>query len=274
MRGSIAAEWLKLRKRPAVWLIAGVWLILDIVFGYVLPYLGYLGAVQDGPGASRGLATVLPENLVASATQGLPMFAGALAMILGVLVTGSEYGWSTVKTMFTQRPRRLGVLGAKAVVLAGMLAGILVTSFLVDAGASAVIAGIESQPLVWPGVGELAGGAGAAWLIVAMWCAAGMFLGVLVRGTALAIGLGLVWALAVENLLRGFASMLDVIDVAQRWLPGTNAGSMAAALSDLPSSAPGVTSVVSGTHAALVLGAYVVAFIVAAAALTRRRDVT
>lgn len=253
MRGSVAAEWLKLRKRPATWLIAGLWLILNIVFGYLLPYLGYLGAVDSGPGGSRQLAAVLPENLVATATQGLPLFAGALAMILGVLGTGSEYGWSTVKTMLTQRPRRLGVLGAKAAVLAVVLAGVVIASFAVDAGTSSIIASLESQPVRWPAADELLRGLGAAWLIVAMWCAAGMFLGVVVRGTAVAIGLGLVWALAVENLLRGFAPVLDVVDVAQRWQPGTNAGSLAAALSDLPSGAPGVTDVVSGTHAVLVL---------------------
>src|SRR5262247_98511 len=43
-----------------------------------------------------------------------------------------------------------------------------------------------------------------------------------------AIGLGLVWTPAAGNLVRGFASLL-AIEVLQRWLPGTNAGSAAAA---------------------------------------------
>lgn len=35
-----------------------------------------------------------------------------------------------------------------------------------------------------------------------MWCLFGIALGTLIRGSALAIGLGLVWALVVENLMR------------------------------------------------------------------------
>ena len=61
-----------------------------------------------------------------------------------------------------------------------------------------------------------------------MWGWAGVFRGLLVRGTSLAIGLVLVWTLPAANLVRGFASLLAT-EVLQRWLPGTNAGSVAAA---------------------------------------------
>jgi hypothetical protein len=61
-------------------------------------------------------------------------------------------------------------------------------------------------------------------------------------------------------------------------MPGTNAGSLAAAIGvpvqGAPFGTPGVTAVVTGTHAALVLVAYVAAFAVCATLLLQRRDIT
>ena len=41
MLGSYRAEMLKLRKRSAVWVLFGAGLLLSLIFGYLLPYLGY-----------------------------------------------------------------------------------------------------------------------------------------------------------------------------------------------------------------------------------------
>lgn len=90
----------------------------------------------------------------------------------------------------------------------------------------------------------------------------------------MAIGLGLVWAMAVENLVRGTAMLLDVVDTLQRGLPGVNAGSLVAALGDGPNGTPGVAAVVGPGQASAVLAAYLVAFAVLTALLVARRDVT
>jgi ABC-2 type transport system permease protein len=284
MRASFAAELLKVGRRHAMWLVAVVWLVLSLVFGYLFPYLSYRGA-PTGPAAGAGaasaeqvLAEALPANLVPTAIQGFPVFAGALALLLGVLSAGSEYGWGTWKTILAQGPGRLAVLAGKLGALGLVLLLVVLATFAVAAPASWLVAWVESQPLRWPPLAELAQGLAAGWLVVAMWGWAGMFLGILVRGTSLAIGLGLVWTLAVENLARGFASLLAAIDTLQRWLPGTNAGSLAAAVGvpvqGAPGGTPGVTATVDGTRATLVLAAYLVAFTAAAAVLLQRRDVT
>ena len=284
MRASFAAELLKVGRRPAMWLIAAVWLVLSLVFGYLFPYLSYRGA-PTGPAAGAGaasaeqiLAEALPANLVPTAIQGFPVFAGALALLLGVLSAGSEYGWGTWKTILAQGPGRLAVLAGKLGTLGLVLLLVVLATFAVAAPASWLVAWVESQPLRWPPLAELAQGLAAGWLVVAMWGWAGMFLGILVRGTSLAIGLGLVWTLAVENLVRGFASLLAAIDTLQRWLPGTNAGSLAAAVGvpvqGAPGGTPGVTATVDGTRATLVLATYLVAFTAVAAVLLQRRDVT
>jgi ABC-2 type transport system permease protein len=284
MRASLTAELLKVGKRPATWLIAVAWLVLSLLFGYLFPYLSYRGA-PTGPAAGAGeasaeevLAEALPANLVPTAIQGFPVFAGALALLLGALSAGSEYGWGTWKTILAQGPGRLAVLAGKLAALGLVLGLVVLATFVVAASASWLVAAVESQPLRWPPLAELAQGLAAGWLVVGMWGWAGMFLGILVRGTSLAIGLGLVWTLAVENLVRGFASLLAAIEVLQRFMPGTNAGSVAAAVGVPVQGAPGgtlgVTTTVDGTRATLVLAAYLVAFTAAAAVLLQRRDVT
>jgi len=81
----------------------------------------------------------------------------------------------------------------------------------------------------------------------------------------------------VENLLRIFGSIVDLVEVVQRFMPGTNAGALAAALGvpvqGQPGGTPGVTDVVGGRSAALVLVAYLAMFVAASAVLVRRRDV-
>lgn len=279
MIASLRAEFMKLAKRPAIWLIVSVWLLLGLSFGYLFPYFSSRGTPAgpnpDGQVGQQGLAGALPAELVSTSIQATPMFAGALALLIGVLVTGSEYGWDTVKVLLTHGPRRLSVLSGKMLALIVLMLAIVLLSFGVNAVASLVVATISDSPVSWPAFGELAAGAGAGWLVVGMWSLGGAFLGILLRGTALAIGIGLVWALAVENLLRMFASVVDAVDVALRYLPATNAGSLVSALSSdrRGTVAPGVTDAVGGTHAALVLGAYALVFIAIAATVQHRRDV-
>jgi ABC-2 type transport system permease protein len=135
----------------------------------------------------------------------------------------------------------------------------------------------EGRPAHWPSVVDLGRGIGAGWLILGMWSVFGVVLGLLFRSTALAVGLGLVWALAVENLIRGFAGLLGFLDALQQGLPGVNAGSLVASLGaatlDQPGGTPGVTAVVSGPQAVAVLIAYVVVLVLIAGLTLQRQDV-
>jgi ABC-2 type transport system permease protein len=280
VRASLRAELLKLRKRPAMWILGGVLLLLAQVFGYLLPYVAYRTGASGfaaGEPASRLIADVLPHSLVPNTLGGFPMFAGAIAIVIGAIAAGSEYGWRTLKSILTARPRRLSVLGGKLLALA-TVALVLVTSvFAVNAGWSAVIAAVEGKPLDWPSLGELARGIGAGWLILVMWSLFGAALGIVFQGTSLAIGLGLVWALVVENLVRGFAAVLGFLDAMQKWLPGIDAGSLVASLGattqDRPGGTPGVTTAVTGARGVTMLVAYLIALAVVASVTLVRQDV-
>ncbi len=282
MNGSYRAELLKLLRWPAMWILAALLLVLSQVFGYLIPYVGYRSGGGSGFAAGQTpaqlLADLLPGRLVPNTLGGFPMFAGAIALIIGGLTAGGEYGWGTLKTILVQRPRRLTVLAGKLLAVQTVILAVVLTAFAMDGLWSWVIAATEGRAADWPSVLDLGRGVGAGWLILGMWSLLGAFLGVLFRSTSLAVGLGLVWALAIENLVRGFANLLGFLDAFQRGLPGVNAGSLVASLGaatlDQPGGTPGVTAVVSGAQALLVLCAYVVVLAVVAGVVLRRQDVT
>lgn len=282
MGGSYRAEMLKLARWPAMWILGAVLLVLAQVFGYLIPYVGYRSGggsgFAAGQTAAQLLADVLPGRLVPNTLGGFPVFAGAIALTIGALVAGSEYGWGTLKTILTQRPARASVLAGKLLAIATAILALVLAVFALNALWSWVIAATEGRPADWPAVLELGRGIGAGWLVLGTWSLVGAALGTLFRSTALAVGLGLVWALAVENLVRGFASLVGLLDVLQKGLPGTNAGSLVASLGaptlDQPGGTPGVSDVVGGPQAAAVLMAYVVALVVIAGLALRRQDVT
>jgi ABC-2 type transport system permease protein len=281
MRGSYRAELLKLRKWPAMWILAAVLLVLSQVFGYLIPYVAYRSGGGSGFAAGETpaqlLADILPGRLVPNTLGGFPIFAGAIALIIGALVAASEYGWGTLKTILAQRPRRRSLLAGKLLSMATAILVLVLTVFAVNALWSWVIAATEGMPADWPSLLDLGRGIGAGWLILGMWSLVGALLGILFRSTSLAVGLGLVWALAVENLVRGFAGVLGFLDAFQRGLPGVNAGSLVAALGaatlDQPGGTPGVTAVMSGPQAVVVLGAYVAVLALVAVVALQRQDV-
>jgi len=281
MGGSYRAEMLKLVRWPAMWILGAVLLGLAQVFGYVIPYVAFRSGGGSGFAAGETpaqlLADLLPGRIVPNILGGFPMFAGAIAVIIGALVAGSEYGWGTLKTILTQRPRRLSVLGGKLLAISTITLALVLVVFALGAVSSWVIATTQGEQADWPSVLDLVRGVGAGWLILVTWSLFGGLLGTLFRSTSLAVGLGLVWALVVENLIRGFAGLVGFIDAFQKGLPGVNAGSLVASLGaatvDQPGGTPGVTAVVSGAQAVAVLAVYVVALVGIAAFALRRQDV-
>jgi ABC-type transport system involved in multi-copper enzyme maturation permease subunit len=278
--GSFSAEVLKLRKRPAIWVLVGVVLLLTQVFGYILPYSSYATGGENnqtqGVDPQQVLAGVLPGELVPSSLGGYPIFAGALALVLGALVAGSDYGWGTMQTALTQRPTRLALYGGKLLALAAVALTVVLATFAVNAVVAGAIAAAESKPLDFPSAAALVRGIGSGWLIIGMWSGFGALLGFAFRSVALPIGLGVVWVLGVENLISGVAdSLLTALRPLRDLLPGVNAGSLVWSLGPgTGEAAPGVVDAVSGTRATVALAVYVAIFAAAGAYLLRRRDVT
>lgn len=114
------------------------------------------------------------------------------------------------------------------------LAGIVAAMVVVTAGLCTVVsvslATIETQPLTMPSAGALLLSAGAAYLVFMMWGTIGFALGTYARSAALSVGLGLVWTVVVENLLRGVGSALQLVEDVTAFLSGTAAGSLVGAV--------------------------------------------
>jgi ABC-2 type transport system permease protein len=217
----VTADLLRLRKWPAAWIMLGVWLLLNSLFSYLFPYLSYRsgggGFSTQGAGRADLLASMLPAQVPVALVSGTPMFGGAILLILGALTAGSGYAWGTWKTVLIQgRTRPQVARGLFLALLVGMVFFVLLT-LVVDLALSLVVASAEGQALTLPGCTALVEAFGATLLISALWTAGGVFIGLLARGPALAVGLGVVWALAVENLLRGVAGLLGRGHVADRF---------------------------------------------------------
>jgi ABC-type transport system involved in multi-copper enzyme maturation permease subunit len=274
------AELAKLARRPACWVLLAAAVVLSQVFGYLIPYLGYRtgsgGPSTEGQTAQQLLASTLPEQVVTNTTAAFPVFSGALALVLGALVTGSEFTGGTFKTLLTQGPRRAVVLGGQVVALVVATGFGVVALFATCAASSAGIAAIEGQALDWPSLGSVASGLGSGWLVVTMWAVLGAALGLVLRSVALPIGLGVVWILGIENLVSAVAaSSLTALQPLRDVLPGVSSGSLMTAV--LPAQAgslpPGVRSVVSGERGLLTVTVYAVVSALLMLAVARRRDV-
>jgi ABC-2 type transport system permease protein len=281
MLGSYRAEMLKLRKRSAVWVLFGAGLVLSLIFGYLLPYLGYVTG-DDNPqtaGVPRAevLRGLLPESVMDNSIGGFPVFAGALALVLGAIVVGGEYTWGTLKTILTQRPGRGTILGSQLLALLTMLAAWVLGIFVACSLCSVGIAAAEGAGLSWPGPVDLLQGLAGGWLVLSMWCLAGAVLAAAFRGVALPIGLGVVWVLGVEALLSGVvSSLLPELEVLSDAMPGANAGALVFAVTGMAAAdaPPGVRDAVGGTRALITLLGYALFFAILALHSTRRRDVT
>lgn len=288
MGASFAAELLKLRKRPATWVLALVWVAVVVLFGYLLTYSFVANPpepAEDVPPEVQAqeraineaqLEALLPENLLENLFgSGIFGVGAAVVLILGALTAGSEYGWGTLKTVLSQRPGRLAVLSGKLLAL-GVFIVVFVALGLAAGGASSlVVARLEEAAVAWPTLGEALRGVGIGSLVFAVWGTFGFGLAVLFRGTPLAIGLGLAWALAVENTIAALPIESDAFESFRRFTLGENtSGATSYFGSPFPEEFGLPEPLVEPERAAITLAAYTAAFVVLAALFFWRRDVT
>jgi ABC-type transport system involved in multi-copper enzyme maturation permease subunit len=221
------------------------------------------------------LASIVPSGLADTLPQGMPMFGGAIMMVLGAIVAGNGYGWGTWKTAFTQGPSRSATVLGSMTALVVLVAGLVLVTLVTDGGMSLAVAAAESQSVTWPALSDLGQSVGGALLVMEMWALAGYFLGVVARGPAVSVGLGLVWALVIENLLRGVGTSLQAVAVFTHFLPGTAAGSLIGSIVGVggPDPTPGIIDAVSGGRALVTTVAWLVVLPLASLWLVNRRDV-
>lgn len=272
------AEWLKLRKRPAVWILWSALFLLVLLFGYVAMWAATAQAppeVTRGPEVAFLLERLSLASMPAYVASLVSVFGTAFGLILGALAVGSEYGWGTVKTMTTQQPGRVALAGGRALALLVVCVLLALMAFLGGAAGAGLVSLLQSTGTTPPAAADAATAFGVAVLIIALWCALGVCFATLFRGSGWAIGFGLLYAFALELLLgqvplRGRAGEL-LTDA----LINNNTAALVAWLSPGSLDALGGTTAldIAPATAVAVLTAYLGIALLVATAVSARRDI-
>ena len=272
MIGTIKAE-LRKSRRPAVFVSAGLLAAVTVLFYLANWYVAkHPGAT---PRESVSLLTLYPDQLVSNIIGASFPIGAAIAIVLGAIFAGSEYGWGTLKTILTQHPGRLTVWAGRVIVFAFLTALLTVVLFAFAAAMSVLVASVEGHAITWPAFTDFAKGFGAIWLILTVNGTIGIALGTLIRQPAAALGIGLTYILAVEIIAVRFIHLINggVYDWVTNNFVNQNATALAQSFHSA-ALAPAPAPVVSAAHAVAVLLAYGVALLIVSAGLVRLRDVT
>ena len=271
------AELLKLRKRPGVWILLATMAGTVLVFGYVLFYLLVTQlpeAELQGLDPSAVLDSLRPSELPVQVLGMVSGLGGAIGLILGGLAVGSEYGWRTTKTMVTQGPRRLPLMLGRMLAVLMVCLVLALLAFVGGAAGAALVSLLEPGDATLPEAADLLSAFGVAALTISVWCAVGSCLATLFRSTAWAIGLGLLYSLAIEAIIGILPLAGDIGDVVSRALIGNNVAALVAAAAPQSAATFGGPAIdIDAGQAVAVLLTYLVAAIAIATAVFVRRDI-
>lgn len=247
----IRSEWIKLRSVRST--VVTLVLVAAAVAG-----AGVLVSML-GSGAAMGA-----ENGAVADAAGNSLFGTMIAQlvlgVLGALVFTSEYSTGMIRATFSAVPKRLPVLWAKVLVLgattfATMVAAVAVAFFVGQALYGGAGAGAS---LFDPGVARAILGAAVFPTAIAVM---GVALGVLMRHTAMTVGILVGFLFVVPVLLEGLGGIwADVV----AYLPGEAGQATITLVSDA-----GQLSPLAGFG---VLALWVGGLLVAAAIVLQRRD--
>jgi len=275
MIATIKAEWRKSRLRPGFLIGAGVIAGITILVYAANWYLAlHPLATRGGERPIVSLATLYPDQFVNNVMGAAFPIGAAVAIVLGALFAGSEYGWGTVKTMFTQRPGRLTVWGGRLFVFGIWMLILTLVLFGFGVANSVVVALFQGHAITGPAAIDLAKGISAIWLVFMVNGSIGLALGVLIRQPAAALGIGLTYVLAVEIIAVRIINLINngqFKNVTEQFV-NQNATALTQSFT---SPAFGTTApAISADHAVLVLAAWGIGLTIVAAGLLRLRDVT
>ena len=247
MRSLVSAELLKLRSTRTAWIPLAVALGIAVI-----------AVVANTSGGDTHLApAALPGLLRASGGQ---LVDGAV-LLAWIVLSAGEFRHRTSVTTFLGEPNRLRIVSAKliAAALTGAAVGLLAEAL----GAATASAALSAHhvPLDWSQPGVL-GAVLAVPMLAALFGILGVGLGLLLRHTAAAVGLALMWAFVVEGIIPALTREPGVV----RWLPE------AAANAVLHGASPAAAMLSAGLAFAVLAG-YAAVLAGAGAALTARREI-
>ena len=270
MIGSIAAEFRKLRQRPA--LLVSVLVVVGIIaLVYVVSYIQALNPTA-GQRAPVSLIELYPAAFVTNVIPIVPALIGAIAVVLGALAVGTEFQWNTIKTQLIQGPGRLTNLSGKFVMIGVWMALLTVTFYAAAATGSAGVAVLQHHSIAWPAASVIGQALGATWLIAFCYAMLGAGLAFALRQSAAALGVGLVYVVVIQTILVGVLN--SFFGGSYKWITKLFDSQNASSLTDsFLGTASAKAALVGPTQAVLVLLAYIAIFAMVSGILARRRDI-
>jgi len=204
VRSLIMAELLKLRTTRALWVASGV----SIVFAALIPLLAAAAPEQ------MSVAPLTPATL-ADLLRAPARLTGGAALLAALLATAGEFSHGTVLTTRLVEPRTGRVLAAKliACAAAGFALGVIVE---LVAGAAGVVGLLAHHVRVEPLSHGVARVALTVPVLVALHAVLGVTVGSLLRSTAAAVGITLIWVFVLEGILPVVIRRPETVN----WLPG------------------------------------------------------
>ncbi|WP_237280453.1 ABC transporter permease [Subtercola vilae] len=261
---AIHAEFTKITTTRLWWMLALIMIV------YVALVAGGLTAILASVGGSRG-----PQITDAQRAPLIYSFGSSIGyvfpVLLGALVTTSEFRHKTLTPTFLAMPRRGRILVAKLVALTvfGGLFGVLAMASSIGAGSGVMALFSQDARLTDPAIWALAG---RAVLAMALWCSVGVGLGVLIPSQVAAIVIVLAFTQFVEPILRFASGLTDVTAQIGQYLPGSASDALVGS-SFYSLTAPTVVGL-DWWQGALVLLAYAVVASFLGFFTSWRRDVT
>lgn len=263
MSGAFFSEWVKLRRRSMlVWGLGGM-----VFFSAIATFFTFNRAVRTlqpgfhGHGFRITVAQLSQPNGLVHGIVDVSTLFGVVALALFAGATATEYSQGTLRNLLVREPRRVRLLSGTFLALALFALIALILAFAVGVAiAFAVGPGKGVDTSAWTsstGINDTLQSLFHVYLTTLGYGLIGMGLAVLLRSPAVAIGLGVAYALPGEAIINA------IWDNGDRWLP----------VQLLSAVAHGGTSTTSYGRA-LLLGALYAALIAAGTLmLFTRRDV-
>lgn len=252
----LTAERIKLLSTRSPWWTSAT--AIALVVGVTALIASLSGPVAAAAGAEG--APAAPGPIVAQVLQlGL-----VVVLVMAALAVTTEYRFGTVRSTFQAVPRRPVALLGKAVVVA-TAAGVV--GLVASVAAYVVGAAVLGAPVVPATAADwrVVGGAGAVFALGAV---IAVSVGILLRQTAGAVTLLLIWLLLLESLLGAVPEVGDDITV---WLPFANAANFLSPGAPVAAD-PGLAAPLSPLGSLLYLAVFVTALFAVAVAVADRRD--
>jgi ABC-2 type transport system permease protein len=188
LRAALRSEWIKLRTVRSTAIFVGLTAVIGVGMALIL------GKFVETDPYDHLPFTIGNTFLVSSWLTTL------FAVVAGTLLFTSEVQHGTLAGALTARPSKRIIVGAKAIVAAAL-------GFAM--GALGIVGGLVGGLASGMDTGDMSGAvSGTAWALVLTTLAAvlGLGVGLIIRHSAAAVTTVLVWALAVETLVRGMVS--------------------------------------------------------------------